>query len=366
MDPKTLDFQPQDCFSDSYRQARDRFCTVAESLDAELHRYPIAADPELTIDVAVLPAEEAGAGKLIVISSGVHGVEGPFGSAVQLAWLEQVRSAARPSGVGFVLIHAVNPFGFAHHRRWNEDNVDLNRNFFDDATEYRGAPRGYVDLHALLNPPSPPSRWEPFRLKAIWHILRLGLPAIKEAVATGQYEYPQGIFFGGRGPSASANLLREHFTSWVGDATEILHLDFHTGLGRFAEYRLLLESDRYSERTAWFKTAFGQHAVEPMTSGGTAYQARGTLGGWATRQMADRDYHFATVEFGTYGTIRILAALRAENRAFHLRKTAANSRGQSASYANAFVPPVPRGGVECSRGDWKSSKTALTRLLTDR
>ena len=29
------------------------------------------------------------------------------------------------------MIHALNPFGFAHLRRANEDNVDLNRNFVD-------------------------------------------------------------------------------------------------------------------------------------------------------------------------------------------------------------------------------------------
>jgi hypothetical protein len=28
-----------------------------------------------------------------------------------------------------VFVHALNPFGFKHHRRVNEDNVDLNRNF---------------------------------------------------------------------------------------------------------------------------------------------------------------------------------------------------------------------------------------------
>jgi hypothetical protein len=27
-----------------------------------------------------------------------------------------------------VLVHALNPFGFAMLRRWNEEGVDLNRN----------------------------------------------------------------------------------------------------------------------------------------------------------------------------------------------------------------------------------------------
>ena len=37
-----------------------------------------------------------------------------------------------PEDVAIVLVHALNPFGFAWRRRWNENNVDLNRNFLDD------------------------------------------------------------------------------------------------------------------------------------------------------------------------------------------------------------------------------------------
>ncbi len=66
----------------------------------------------------------------LVVSSGVHGVEGFFGSAVQLAFLEKLPPDWRPpEGAAVVLIHALNPFGFAWQRRFNEENVDLNRNF---------------------------------------------------------------------------------------------------------------------------------------------------------------------------------------------------------------------------------------------
>ncbi len=49
------------------------------------------------------------------MSSGLHGVEGYFGSAVQLAWLHGVRAGCIriPSGTAVVLVHAVNPHGFA-------------------------------------------------------------------------------------------------------------------------------------------------------------------------------------------------------------------------------------------------------------
>ena len=61
-----------------------------------------------------------------------------------------------------VLLHALNPYGFAWLRRVNEHNVDLNRNFLLPGEAYRGSPAGYAALDPLLNPKSPPARW------AVW------------------------------------------------------------------------------------------------------------------------------------------------------------------------------------------------------
>jgi hypothetical protein len=81
----------------------------------------------------------------------VHGVEGFAGSAVQVAALKGIAAeaatdttaaaaaAAAASASGnaastrskpytLCFVHAVNPYGFAALRRFNENNVDLNRN----------------------------------------------------------------------------------------------------------------------------------------------------------------------------------------------------------------------------------------------
>ena len=41
------------------------------------------------------------------------------------------------------------------------------------------------------------------------------------------------------------------------------------------------------------------------------------MGAWLARHAGTRGYRFACLEFGTYGPVRVLAALRAENRAHH-------------------------------------------------
>ena len=77
----------------------------------------------------------------------MHGVEALFGSAVQLAFMEQADGRlAASGGSGVVLIHAINPFGFAWRRRFNENNVDLNRNFLLADESYAALRRSRDDF----------------------------------------------------------------------------------------------------------------------------------------------------------------------------------------------------------------------------
>lgn len=304
-------------FSQNYAEARRRFLDSATVAGADIRSYAIdapAAD-ELAIDVAILgPANVP----TLVISSGIHGVEGFFGSAVQLALLDRLQQTSRRADIRYVLIHALNPFGFSHIRRVNEDNVDLNRNFLTRAGDYQGAPEGYTRLNGLLNPESAPSRYEPFRLKALWNICRHGLHPLKQAVAGGQYQYPRGLFYGGHGPCQSTKHVQEHCDSWMGDSSKIIHIDLHTGLGRYGTYKLLLSEAKESEEIAWYAEAFGADCVEPLsTPDGTAYRASGLFGEWMQTHFHAREYRFVGAEFGTYDVLRMLAALRAENRAHH-------------------------------------------------
>lgn len=144
------DASQPDCppFSESYFHARQAFRNAAASAGAAQESLLVYTDPatglDYTMDVAILPASssesssEAGAEAppaetpLLMHMSGVHGVEGFAGSAVQVAALREMATSgaamnqSRPFTTCFV--HAVNPYGFAALRRFNENNVDLNRN----------------------------------------------------------------------------------------------------------------------------------------------------------------------------------------------------------------------------------------------
>lgn len=340
--PETMDLPGPELFSVDYHSARRRFRDNATSAGAILHSYPVdAGSPaDLTMDVALLGPSEAPA---LVVSSGIHGVEGFFGSAVQLALLDQLREPQHRQELRYVLIHALNPFGFAALRRVNEENVDLNRNFVAADEQYAGSPAGYALLDRFLNPASPPGRWDLFHLQACWHLLRRGRDAVKQAVAGGQYDFPRGLFFGGRAPCQSTRIVQQNCATWLAEAQTVMHLDLHTGLGPFGGYKLLLIDAPDSDDFSWYQQTFGAETVESIrVAGGTAYRATGLLGHWLQSHFPARRYRFATAEFGTYGVLPVLKAMRAENRAHHYAPPKSPLRSAARTdLLECFCPTAP-------------------------
>jgi hypothetical protein len=293
----------------------------------------------LTVDAAISPAE--GAGQALALSSGLHGVEGFFGSAVQLAVLQRW-STWSELPIRFVLLHGLNPFGFAWLRRFDENNVDPNRNFLLEGDHYAGAPATYTRLDRLLNPRRPPSAWEPFKLKTLLAIARYGMAGLKQAIAQGQYEFPQGLFYGGAGPSETNQLLARHLPRWLGSAPDVVHLDLHTGLGAWASYKLLIDYPLTDSQRLRLTSWFGADSFEECDSAGIAYKTRGSVGQWLVARNQQRNYLIAGAEFGTYSPIRVLGGLRAENQAHHWgRPTDRSTRRAKHRLQELFCPSSP-------------------------
>jgi hypothetical protein len=308
-------------FSPDYLTARSRFRAAAHALDYSIEVLSIGqtgpVGEDLTIDAAHKALE--GAEKIIVVSSGLHGVEGFFGSAVQSALLEEQLGGWSPrKGYGLLLLHALNPYGFAWRRRVNEDNVDLNRNFLIGSDPYKGSPPKYAELDPLLNPARAPRGVSVFKAKAIYNIARHGMPALKNAVAGGQYDYPKGLFFGGNKPSATLKLLERHLPLWVGDAKRVIHIDFHTGLGKSGTYKLLVNHPWGSPMEHELGHIFGHDVIEPWEpEKGVSYAIRGGIGTWCKALCPKTEYDVVTAEFGTVHVLQVIEALHRENRAHH-------------------------------------------------
>lgn len=75
----------------------------------------------------------------------------------------------------------------------------------------------------LLNPKSPPSQNEFLLPRIVWYILRHGFKSLQAAVASGQYEYPKGLFYGGNEAGPLTLLLGERLSEWHVKSRRVLH-----------------------------------------------------------------------------------------------------------------------------------------------
>lgn len=358
-------------FSEDYGSARDRFRAAIGRLGFALESHVIAAQgPQgeaLSIDAVTLGPPQCR--RVLILSSGMHGVEGFFGSAAQLAWLSGFASAdALPKDLKIVLVHALNPFGFAWLRRWNENNVDLNRNFLGDRKfialpRYRECLEAYNRLSPILNPACPPSAWEPYRLRIAWHILaagraarrrlpvgqqpsrfalesisQLGRLTLQKTLFVGQYHRQNGLFYGGDGPEESTAWLQQRLPAWASGTDLTLHLDFHTGLGKWGDCKVLIADRQASPRARWITEQFGEDLVEAAESS-MAYIPNGAFASYFRDRIPGGVYHGLTAEFGTYKGTRVLGALRAENQAhFYADPASPAYRRAKRQALEAFAP----------------------------
>lgn len=311
----------------SYTESRSQFRAAAIRLGWELEQIPIPvptncpaiAEPfrlkPLTVDVAISQAPSGS--PTLVVSSGLHGVEAPFGAAVQLKCMRMWQQKPPADTCRIVFIHSMNPYGHHFSRRFDLANRDLNRNFLLPDVPYTGAHPLYARLDPLLNPKELLRGNDWFQVKALWFLLRFGLAKLQSAIAEGQYDYPRGLFFGGNERSELYNALDAHLEEWIGDARSVMHLDLHTGLGKRDQHALLIDGSLSNPQSTFLSQWLPDTNVCLTRSENAAYEARGGIGRWCSYRCGKKDYLYACAEFGTYPPLRVLTALRAENQAFH-------------------------------------------------
>ena len=190
-----------DCFAADYARARAKFLDAAAKAGGTMQSFihPQMKAPDggpLAIDVVRLGNEKAPRQALFI--SGTHGQEGFSGSAVQIGWMLDGGPARLPENVGVVLVHGLNPYGFAYLSRTTENNVDLNRNFVDRSAGPTPTNPHYESLHDDLMI----RQWtdaENARVDAAMGSFteKHGRDALFDTLARGQYLHQDGLMYGG-------------------------------------------------------------------------------------------------------------------------------------------------------------------------
>ncbi len=302
-------------FSHSYASARKRFVDAAraQGLTVDSVRHPGVGRDHETLAVDVVLDGSPTARRLVVLSSGVHGVEGYCGSGVQVFALQDqaLRHQAQTNGVALLYIHGLNPYGFSHVRRVTVENVDLNRNFLDFS---RPLPvnAGYAKLHDLLVPQD----WPPGlsnTMKLVWARKKMGAAGFQAAVSGGQYTHHRGLFFGGTESTWSNKTLRSLVRKYCAAASDVAWIDLHTGLGPSGKGERILCARNTAQGLKDAQGIWGQEITAFFDASTVSANISGSMLEAVHAELGKSVvFNAIAIEYGTKPLLEVLNAMRAE------------------------------------------------------
>jgi predicted deacylase len=320
---------PDPAFPTDYAQARLDFLASLprSSLPAAHRALPCVgngpANESLFTDLAWLGP--SGAANVMVVISATHGVEGFAGSAAQCMLLSELKHL--PADTAVLIIHALNPWGFAWQRRCDREGIDLNRNFIDFSRPLPDNP-GYRALRKTLYD-TPPE--ELSQVLEHWQAEH-GRQALEVALSGGQYQDPLGPFYGGRAPAEAHRHMDWLITHFRLAERRLAVIDIHTGLGNWGEGEVICDHPPDSAGTHLAQQWYGGRVTLPAAGTSSSVPKLGLLDYAWHAIMADRGC-YVTLEFGTYSTEQLFRVLLDDHR-----RHAAGLPGDMAAMRAHFCP----------------------------
>ena len=300
-------------FYNTYEEVRhnlaERVDTLrADGISVEYDSYAIDESDDLYIDNIYLPATEDSR-NLIVLTTGVHGIEGYIGSVMLDVFFEEIYPTLDTTNTGILVVANINPYGMKYMRRYNENNVDLNRNFIVDWENFdRSSNKEYPKVDKFLQPQGKMGNafWHEvgFFLSLAKEAVFTGADTISDALLTGQYEYPEGVYYGGNGDEKSTTYLKGVFADCLnGSYDNIIHIDIHSGYG--PRYNMVIfNSVQDSTTEAEAAEMFGYDYII-ATDSEEFYPTFGDTTDYFYRlknsMESDKELYSTCFEFGTIG-----------------------------------------------------------------
>lgn len=343
----------------TYSECRARFLRAAlqaaQAVDAHGIPAPGPFDERLTIDVVHLGA--AIPRRALLILSGVHGVEGFIGSALQSDLLQRLDPTTLPGDMAVVLVHGVNPWGMAWSRRQNESNVDLNRNWRRSEMDpiHNDA---YDRLHATVCPDTEalPSLDELFaRVQALVQVQ--GATWVADGITKGQYRHADGLHYGGEQTEASCLTLERIVAQHLTGVERLFTLDLHTGHGPPGAVTLLCDQPPGSAQYGFLSALMGAERVEATVDNPDATTAlkSGQIANGIGAFLGSPVAYATSAELGTVSEGKQLAATVLENWvARHGNRSDPDHAAAVWRYRYCFTPEDP---------EWEQAAMAAGREL---
>jgi len=366
----TVDSSSLKYYQTSYADCRSSFREDALEMKSRFDSvevFPIQVisktDSDLTIDVCYIPAQNKKS-KLLILSSGIHGVEGFVGSAIQQMVMNELITKDMVAETGILFIHAINPYGFKNFRRVSENNIDLNRNFETDTTLFSFKNVGYTDLYGLLNPDEKANpenlKNKFFLLVAVQNLVSESMKSLRQAIMQGQYQYENGLYFGGRQFESQVRLIAPVILKYAKNYEKIMDIDMHSGYGELGVLHLFPDPVEDVKVKTAIEQVFAGHRVDWGDSD-DFYTSYGGFSDYVGKLLPTKFYMPMVFEFGTLnsqttlGIVHSLQNMVLENQGFHHGYSSAKVKEEiSVNFREMYCPSSPL---------WRSKVIADTRNM---
>ncbi|SDW54739.1 Protein of unknown function [Marinococcus luteus] len=351
MKPSDQYFLPT--YEEARRAFRKRSTDVAAVWpEASLTQYAVGK-PENNNTTDIIAADaKYHSNTLIVVTTGVHGIEGYAGSALLQLFIDEYLTQLNPNTTGIRLVHAVNPWGMKNRRRVSENNVDLNRNFIKDWSSVPASLNERFEKEKKhFVPEGPVKSWKKQRRDLLGalgaKVFKRGVYGLEKAATMGQYQYPTGIFYGGAAYEEPVEKLLSRMDEWVKEYEAVVHIDIHTGLGPAEQLWLQVpHSDPRKEKE--LQKQFGHPEVNDVQKT-DVMEIKGEDAEYVkdvySRRHPDKYIFSCLLEFGTIGNrlpdqMRALDIVVHENQYYwYGAKKEADARELQKEFHQLFDPP---------------------------
>lgn len=319
-------------YHETYDECRNAFVRSIENVRVDFDSMetgkvyvPSEADDDLTIDWCYIPAQKE-KDKLLIVNSGLHGIEGFTGSAVQNMYIDKILKQQLSDNMGILFLHGLNPYGFKYHRKATENNVDLNRNCLKGDETFDIKNQGFAELTAFLMPSKPvnfnnfSNRF--FHLISIYKIIQESMPVLRQAALQGQYDFNKGFYYGGKDYEPQIKSLKPFLTDKIEEYKMVLNVDLHTGYGERGTMHLFIDKPEDEAVVKGIEKIFEGSKID-WGSSGDFYTISGEYIGWVNSLVPDVLCIPMCFEFGTlnsqetFGSLKSMQVMILENQGAH-------------------------------------------------
>lgn len=243
--------------------------------------------------------------KMLVLSTGLHGIEGFIGSDLVYLFLNELIDSVDTDHTEIRIYHCLNPWAMKHNRRVNSNNVDLNRTFGVGKAKFEND--DYIKHYEFFKP------YEvkhyglanlKFYAKLLCFIIGAGTSGVRAASLKGQSEKPEGIYYSGNGIQAETDYVMKEIDELMDiPLDQLTWIDLHSGYG--PRYQMTILSSPQDKRPLSFWKNKLDYPLILQVTADEFYEINGDMMDYMYRKYYETrsatDFYGTCFEFGTYG-----------------------------------------------------------------